>query len=50
VLSDDVPSYRSYPPGLMVKLLALRIAMALGRWARGMGRAQRNPSGSTRGI
>ncbi|MGM4869979.1 GFA family protein [Bradyrhizobium sp. 956_D2_N1_5] len=31
VLSDDVPSYRSYPPGLMVKLLASRIAMALGR-------------------
>ena len=32
VLSDDVPSYRSYPPGLMVKLLRLtRIAMALGR-------------------
>jgi hypothetical protein len=31
VLADDVPSYRSYPPGLIVKLLASRIAMALGR-------------------
>ena len=29
--ADDVPSYRSYPPGLMVKLLASRIAMTLGR-------------------
>jgi hypothetical protein len=31
VLSDDVPSYRSYPPAFIVKLLASRIAMALGR-------------------
>lgn len=31
VLSDDVPSYRSYPPSFIVKLLASRIAMALGR-------------------
>ncbi|MDI3563479.1 GFA family protein [Bradyrhizobium sp. Arg816] len=31
VLSDDVPSYRSYSPGFIVKLLASRIAMALGR-------------------
>ena len=31
VLSDDVPSSRSFPPGLIVKLLAARIAMALGR-------------------
>lgn len=30
VLSDDVPSYRSYPPSFIVKLLASRIAMALG--------------------
>jgi hypothetical protein len=30
-LPDDVPSYRSYAPGLIVKLLASRIAMALGR-------------------
>lgn len=29
VLSDDVPSYRSYPPSFIVKLLASRIAMAL---------------------
>jgi hypothetical protein len=31
VLPDDVPSSRSFPPGLIVKLLAARIAMALGR-------------------
>jgi hypothetical protein len=31
VLSDDVPSYRSYPPSFIVKLLASRIAMALGK-------------------
>jgi hypothetical protein len=31
VLPHDVPSYRSYPPGLMFKLLAARVAMALGR-------------------
>ena len=31
VLSDDLPSYRSYPPSFIVKLLASRIAMALGR-------------------
>jgi hypothetical protein len=31
VLSDDVPSYRSYPPSFIVKLLASRIAMVLGR-------------------
>jgi hypothetical protein len=31
VPSDDVPSYKSYPPGFIVKLLASRIAMALGR-------------------
>lgn len=31
VLSGDVPSYRSYPPSFIVKLLASRIAMALGR-------------------
>ncbi|MGY4625027.1 GFA family protein [Bradyrhizobium sp. USDA 4486] len=30
VLSEDVPSYRSYPPSFIVKLLASRIAMALG--------------------
>jgi len=29
-LPEDVPSYRSYPPGFIVKLLASRIAMALG--------------------
>ncbi|MGY8705562.1 hypothetical protein RAD16_07430 [Bradyrhizobium sp. 18BD] len=31
VLPDDVPSYRSFPPGFIVRLLASRIAMALGR-------------------
>jgi hypothetical protein len=31
VLPDDAPSYRGYPPGLLVKLLASRVAMALGR-------------------
>jgi hypothetical protein len=31
VLPDDVPSYRRYPPGLVVKLLASRVAMLLGR-------------------
>jgi hypothetical protein len=31
VRSRDVPSYRSYPPGFIVKLLASRIAMALGK-------------------
>lgn len=30
VLPEDVPSYRSYPPSFIVKLLASRIAMALG--------------------
>jgi hypothetical protein len=28
---DDVPSYRGYPPALIVKLLAARVAMWLGR-------------------
>jgi hypothetical protein len=31
VLPDDVPSYRGYPPGLIFKLLASRVAMLLGR-------------------
>ena len=31
VLPDDVPSYRRYSPGLVVKLLASRVAMLLGR-------------------
>ncbi|MEI9981930.1 MAG: hypothetical protein WDN69_01125 [Aliidongia sp.] len=31
VLPDDVPSYRGYAPGLIVKLLASRVAMLLGR-------------------
>jgi hypothetical protein len=31
VLPDDVPSHRGYPPGLVVKLLASRVAMLLGR-------------------
>ena len=30
VLPDDVPSYRRYPPGLVVKLLASRVAMLRG--------------------
>ena len=30
VLPDDAPSYRGYPPGLLVKLLASRVAMAFG--------------------
>lgn len=31
VLPDDAPSYRGYPPSLIVKLLASRVAMLLGR-------------------
>ena len=31
VIPDDVPSHRGYPPGLIVKLLLSRLAMALGR-------------------
>ena len=31
VLSDDVPRHRGYPPGLIVRLLASRVAMMLGR-------------------
>jgi len=31
VLPDDVPSYRGYPPGFVVKLLSSRVAMLLGR-------------------
>jgi len=31
VLADDVPSHPGYPPGFMVKLLASRVAMRLGR-------------------
>jgi hypothetical protein len=31
VLPDDLPSYRGYPPGFVVKLLASRVAMLLGR-------------------
>lgn len=31
VLSDDVPSYRTYPPALIFKLLASRVAMLMGR-------------------
>jgi hypothetical protein len=31
VLPGDVPSHRGYPPGLIVKLLASRVAMVLGR-------------------
>ena len=30
-LPDDVPSHRGYPPGLIFKLLASRVAMLLGR-------------------
>jgi len=30
-LPDDVPSYRGYSPGLVVKLLASRVAMLLGQ-------------------
>jgi hypothetical protein len=30
VLPNDVPSYPGYPPGLVVKLLASRVAMLLG--------------------
>lgn len=30
LLPDDVPNYRGYPPGLIVKLLAARVAMLLG--------------------
>ncbi len=31
VLPDDVPSYHGYPPGMVLKLLASRLAMLLGR-------------------
>jgi hypothetical protein len=31
ILPDDVPSYRGYSPGFIVKLLASRVAMLLGR-------------------
>ena len=31
VVPDDVPSARGYPPGLVLKLLASRLAMLLGR-------------------
>ncbi|MDL2404751.1 hypothetical protein PY650_03575 [Rhizobium calliandrae] len=31
VLPDDVPSYRSYAPGFIVRLLASRVGMLLGR-------------------
>lgn len=31
VLVDDVPSYNRFPPSFIIKLLASRIAMALGR-------------------
>jgi hypothetical protein len=31
VLPNDVPSSPSFPPGLIIKILAARIAMALGR-------------------
>jgi hypothetical protein len=31
VLPDDIPSYPGYAPGLIVKLLASRVAMLLGR-------------------
>jgi hypothetical protein len=31
VLPDDLPSYRGYPPGFLLKLLASRVAMLLGR-------------------
>lgn len=31
VLPEDVPSYLGYPPGLLVKLLASRVAMLLGQ-------------------
>lgn len=31
VLPDDAPSHRGYPPGLILKLLASRVAMLLGR-------------------
>jgi len=30
-LPDDVPNYRGYPPGLIMKLLTARVAMLLGR-------------------
>jgi len=30
VLADDVPNSKSFPPGFLVKLLASRIAMAVG--------------------
>jgi hypothetical protein len=31
VLADDVPSYKSFPPGFIVRMITSRIAMALGR-------------------
>lgn len=31
VLVDDVPSYNRFPPSFIIKLLASRVAMALGR-------------------
>jgi hypothetical protein len=31
VLADDAPSYRGYPARLIVRLLASRVAMLLGR-------------------
>ncbi len=31
VLPNDAPSYLGYPPGLVVKLVASRVAMLLGR-------------------
>jgi len=31
VLPDDVPNYKGYPPGFIVRLLAARVAMLLGR-------------------
>jgi len=31
VLPDDVPCHRGYPPGFIVRLLASRVAMLLGR-------------------
>ena len=31
VLPDDVPSYETYPLGMMLKLLASRVAMLIGR-------------------
>lgn len=31
VIPNDVPGYRGYPPGLLLRLLAARVAMLLGR-------------------